>query len=100
MSFESADIHALYRLAYFSRAAVNSADELAPMMGAILSAAVPRNTSRGLSGALLACDKWFVQILEGDRLKVGETYHLICRDPRHREATVIKAGAIERRSFE
>lgn len=70
------------------------------MMEAILSAAVLRNADRGLSGALLACDKWFVQVLEGDRLKVGETYHLICRDQRHRDATVIKAGAIERRSFE
>ncbi|MES2723253.1 MAG: BLUF domain-containing protein [Pseudomonadota bacterium] len=100
MSFEGADIHALHRLIYFSRAAVNSADDLAPMMGSILSAAVPRNAGCGVSGALLACDKWFVQALEGDRLTVGEVYNLICSDRRHRETTVIKAGPIERRSFD
>jgi hypothetical protein len=70
------------------------------MMGSILSAAVPRNAGRGVSGALLACDKWFVQALEGDRLTVGELYNLICADRRHRDATVIKTGPIERRSFE
>lgn len=100
MSFEGADIHALYRLIYFSRAAVSSADDLAPMMVSILLAAVPRNAGCGVSGALLACDKWFVQALEGDRLTVGEVYNLISQDRRHRAPTVIKAGPIERRNFE
>lgn len=100
MSFEDADIHALHRLVYFSRAEVSSPDALAPMMEGILTAAVARNASRGVSGALLACDKWFVQALEGDRLTIGEVYHLICGDRRHRAPTVIKAGPIERRSFE
>lgn len=99
-SFAGADIHALHRIVYFSRAAASSAHDLAPMMESILSAAAPRNAALGVSGALLACDKWFVQALEGDRVAVAGLYKLICRDQRHRNTVVIKAGPIERRNFE
>lgn len=70
------------------------------MMGSIFLAAVPRNAGCGVSGALLACDKWFVQALEGDRPTDGEVYNLTSQDRRHRDARIIKAGPIERRSFE
>lgn len=99
MSFDDADIHSLHRLVYFSRATVNAADELAPIMDSILAAAVARNARRGVSGVLLACDKWFLQALEGDRLRVGEIYYLISQDARHRDLRIIKAGPIERRDF-
>ena len=100
MSFEDADAHALHRLIYYSRAEISSGDQLAPMMTSILSAAAPRNAQRGVSGALLACDEWFVQALEGERLTIGELYNLIRADRRHRNPTVIKAGPIGRRTFE
>jgi hypothetical protein len=69
------------------------------MLKSILSASVPRNERRGLSGALLACDRWFLQALEGDRLVIGETYQRICRDPRHHDTKIISSGPIADRSF-
>ena len=69
------------------------------MMRAILAVAVPRNTRAQVSGALLACDKWFVQALEGDRLVVGEIYQKTCGDPRHHDTQVITAGPIGDRNF-
>lgn len=99
MYFNDADIHSLHRIVYFSRAVINAADEMTDMMQSILSVAVPRNAKADVSGALLACDKWFVQVLEGDRLSVGEIYQMIRSDRRHRDTTVITAGPIVERSF-
>ena len=99
MLFADADIHSLHCLIYFSRAEVRAADELPAMMRDILQGAVVRNTCAGISGALLACDRWFVQALEGERLAVGEVYHSICRDTRHRDLRIIAAGPIGGRRF-
>jgi hypothetical protein len=99
MPFRTADMHALHRLMYFSHANVGSADEFPGVMQAILDVAVPANMKRGISGALLACDGWFIQALEGNRLTIGETYQRICKDRRHKDPTVIKSGPIEQRNF-
>lgn len=68
-------------------------------MASILGAAVRRNSLAGVSGALLACDQWFVQALEGSRTKVGEVYGVVCNDPRHRDIRVIEAKPVEERLF-
>lgn len=99
MPFRTADIYALHRLLYFSHANVGLADEFPGVMRAILEVAVPANMKRGISGALPACDGWFLQALEGNRLIIGETYQRICKDRWHKDPTVIKSGPIEQRNF-
>ena len=49
-----------------------------------------RNNSRdGITGFLIFDKTWFVQILEGEKLKVTDTYNRIARDSRHSSATIM-----------
>ncbi len=98
MSFDRSDIHALYRLIYYSDGTV-SLEDRPNNLRAILQVAVPRNKMLGVSGALLACDKWFMQALEGDRLTVGNLYQRIRQDPLHGNLNVIMYGPIDERKF-
>jgi len=49
----------------------------------MLATARRRNPEAGVTGALLFNEDWFVQILEGTRAAVFETYERIATDPRH-----------------
>ncbi len=70
----------LERIVYVSRAA--------PGIGAreaydIIRTSHNRNSALGLTGALLLIDGHFVQVLEGDRLRVRERFERIAADARH-----------------
>ena len=52
-----------------------------------------------LSFALLACDGWFLQALEGRRIDVEHALRRIERDPNHQGIRRITAGPIEERRF-
>ncbi len=70
----------LERIIYVSRVAAGV--ELADVTG-LLRAARERNAAEDISGGLVFHDGWFVQVLEGPRDVVGETFARIERDPRH-----------------
>lgn len=75
------------RIVYVSRAA--------PGIGAaqtydIIRHAHNRNQARGLTGALLLLDGWFVQVLEGEPFRLRPCFERIERDPRH-EALSLRA---------
>lgn len=57
------------------------------------------NLVNGITGYLFYIDGTFAQYLEGDRRAVRDLYQKIVRDPRHRDATVIAEGTLERRMF-
>ena len=57
------------------------------------------NRRANVTGALLACDGWFVQALEGRRIDVENTLRRIERDRNHCEVRRLSAGPITERSF-
>lgn len=65
----------------------------------ILKVSQVRNSAVDVTGALLVCNGWFVQALEGPMQAVLQTYGRITRDPRHEEAKVIQAIPTQERHF-
>lgn len=83
----------LSRLIYHSEA-VDGADT-----GAILAVSKRNNALAGISGALLDVEPYYVQVLEGGRKALGDTFLRIARDPRHRAVTLCEFVEVERRVF-
>ena len=91
----------LYRLIYFSRAVQPPADKsLQNILDDITQTAMFFNLRNQVTGALLYCDGWFMQALEGSREKVEETYFgHIQYDKRHQSLQIIDVGLIDGREF-
>jgi len=68
-------------------------------LAGILTIAQARNSACDVTGALLICNGWFVQVLEGPMQAVLQTYGRITRDPRHAELTIIEATPTRDRHF-
>ena len=83
---------------YFSTSLIPS-DVKTEVMRSIVLVAQSRNASLGITGALIATDVHFVQLLEGDPDAIAEVMVSISRDPRHTDVQVIQDCAIERRRF-
>jgi len=66
---------------------------------AILRTSESNNFRDDVTGFLIFDKSTFVQILEGDRNAVLETYERIGRDPRHMNLTLIAARDVEARAF-
>jgi Sensors of blue-light using FAD len=86
----------LERVVYVSRAAAGIG-----MTDAydIIRVAHNRNSSFGLTGALLFSDGWFVQVLEGESFCVRERYARIASDPRHEQVDLRQQITIEEPAF-
>ncbi|MGI8725748.1 MAG: BLUF domain-containing protein, partial [Methyloceanibacter sp.] len=54
------------------------------------------NEAAHVTGALLATDNRFAQVLEGDRAAVEETYRRICADTRHTDIVMVLMEPIAR----
>jgi hypothetical protein len=86
---------AFAQLVYVSDLVNKDATELAP----ILESAVRRNSADGITGMLLYSDGNFLQVLEGTQENVRATYERICRDPRHRNITLLTEEEVPGRQF-
>jgi hypothetical protein len=87
----------LYRLIYSSQAIPT----LQPQdLKDILDASEKNNPKRGITGLLCYGKPAFLQILEGDRQQVNETYHYIVTDKRHHSPRIIECTPIKQRIFE
>jgi len=87
----------LYRLIYSSQAIPT----LQPQdLKDILVASEKNNPERGITGLLCYGQPAFLQILEGDRQMVNETYHHIVTDNRHHSPQIIECVPIRKRIFE
>jgi transcriptional regulator with XRE-family HTH domain len=84
----------LHRLIYFSTAIPMSDREMMLALHDITSASAPRNHSLDVTGALLACDGWFLQVLEGSKEAVLQIYGAICTDRRHHDLHVTESRPI------
>ncbi len=89
----------LHSLTYVSRASHVGLAQQTECVKRILTVAVPTNRRMGITGALLACDGCFVQILEGRRIDVGSLYERISRDQDHWGARIIASRPLTERQF-
>lgn len=90
----------IIRLIYFSENLIepNSRSVLS-QLNDILAASQRNNQRVGITGALVFDDRWFLQILEGDRTEVWKTLNRISDDERHSNVTIAEAIEIEERLF-
>ena len=90
----------LHQLIYYSRNTVPGGDRaMLTNLRDIVSASQRNNSRDGITGFLIFDKTWFIQILEGDRARVSETYNRIARDPRHVGAVVTDTRSVPSRSF-
>ena len=74
-------------------------DSTTEMLPEILSISQERNSAIEVTGALLCCDGWFLQVLEGPMVNVLETYGRVLRDSRVEDLTVVEAASVRERRF-
>ena len=65
----------------------------------ILYTSVQLNRRHGITGALIAARKHYLQILEGEQEVVEETYSSICKDPRHTNIILIVSRPVGKALF-
>jgi len=86
----------LVRLLYASRAAK---PQTAKTIAAILAECQKNNPQRGITGVLCYSDDIFLQVLEGGRDAVCETFNAIVRDQRHESVRLLNFEEIDERRF-
>lgn len=86
----------LVRLTYVSRA-VGVVTQ--PMMDSILQTSRKNNPANGVTGVLCTNNYIFLQLLEGGRKEVSETYNRIARDPRHNDVQLLHMEEVSERKF-
>ena len=59
-----------------------------------------KNTDLGLSGMLLYMNNRFIQVLEGEKSQVVETFERINQDSRHEKIMIVLDGYLTKRNFE
>jgi len=58
-----------------------------------------RNTSMGITGALIFENNRFGQVIEGPRTQIEDLWEKIQKDTRHKNIRLIESKSIENRSF-
>jgi Sensors of blue-light using FAD len=89
---------AILQLIYASQVAIHPA-ERSREIAAILQTARHANAINQLTGCLAYTDAWFLQLLEGDKVLVDQTYERIRRDPRHSDIRLLSTRESRGRSF-
>ena len=65
----------------------------------ILDSARIKNAEAGITGMLCFHRKYFLQCLEGSRIKVNEIYQRILKDKRHTKIVILDYEEITKREF-
>ena len=65
----------------------------------LLSHSYLRNTSMGVTGALIFENNRFGQVIEGPRIQIENLWEKIQKDTRHKNIRLIESKPIEHRSF-
>ncbi len=89
----------IVRLVYISTSLLAHDPNERRQIDDILLTSRRNNDAFKVTGALLATDHGFAQVLEGERDAVEATYARIVRDPRHRDIALILSDSIEARKF-
>ena len=94
--FITNQVMALYRLIYVSQAVAGLEY---PDLVKILEKSEQNNKKVGITGMLSFGDSMFLQVLEGSRRVISQTYNRILLDKRHVNAELIDFSEIEHRDF-
>ena len=86
----------LVRLTYTSRA---TEVLTAAAMDTILAVSRKNNPANGITGVLCTNNYIFLQMLEGGRKEVNETYNRIAADKRHQDVQILNFQEITERKF-
>jgi hypothetical protein len=70
------------------------------VLRSILEESRKNNVKHGITGVLISTGDSFIQVLEGGRHQVSQTYNHIAADKRHSDVTLLSFDAISQRSFE
>jgi CheY-like chemotaxis protein len=89
----------VYRLTYCSRPCPEVLADPAKALSDILMAAYDFNGTHNITGALLFCDAWFVQTLEGPQEALDQLYVRIKADGRHEQLKRMDAAPAGVRMF-
>ncbi|HEX8357654.1 MAG TPA: BLUF domain-containing protein [Segetibacter sp.] len=65
----------------------------------LLETARNNNQRKSITGMLLYCNSYFIQLLEGSEDDLNELFEIISLDPRHNEVTKIINSPIEKPQF-
>ncbi|ABI66865.1 BLUF domain protein [Maricaulis maris MCS10] len=92
----------LSRLTFFSRRAwkVGADPAARRVLEDILAAGRRNNPARGITGVLVVDDDMFIQVLEGPRARITETFLRIASDPRHCDLVLAGMAEIDERRFD
>ncbi|MFE1601304.1 BLUF domain-containing protein [Methylobacterium sp. ID0610] len=90
----------LIHLIYFSRALVSTEGAIrARELGEIARQAQKRNEFSVITSFLIYEQGYFMQVLEGDRTSIQDTFTRIVNDRRHRDVQIIEWREIVKREF-
>ena len=89
----------LYTITYISRAPEVRGEQRRAFLGSIVKQADRINRRNGVSGCLIHVDDYFIQVMEGPRGPLSETYNRIAQDDRHHDVNLIQAGPAVTRQF-
>jgi hypothetical protein len=89
----------LYTITYISRAPEMRGEQRRIFLGSLVKQADKNNAPYGVSGCLIHVDDYFIQVMEGPRGPLSDTYNRIAQDERHHEVNLVHAGPLVTRQF-
>ena len=90
----------LFRLIYYSTNLLfqeNAPDRNA--LDKLILASALNNKARSITGILLYDERWFLQVLEGERENISESFLTIAKDARHTGVTLVEVAEQNERLF-
>ena len=87
----------IQQLIYYSLWRPQNAQDLGEALGEILAVSVRNNVRTDVTGALLCCNGWFLQVLEGTESSVFDVYAKIVRDRRHAMVKLVGVRPVRKR---
>lgn len=76
-----------------------SADTAQSEVETLFTTSTERNLAREITGHLIYDERWFVQALEGEALRIRDLFGRIARDRRHRDVDLLVLRPIRSRTF-
>lgn len=89
----------LYSITYISRAPEVRGEQRRIFLNSLVKQADAKNVPQGVGGCLIHVDDYFIQVMEGPRGPLSETYNRIAHDERHSEVNLVTVGPITARQF-
>lgn len=89
----------LYSITYISRAPEVRGEQRRMFLSSLVKQADANNVPHGVSGCLIHVDDYFIQVMEGPRGPLSETYNRIAHDERHSDVNLVTVGPILVRQF-